>query len=176
MKSTLGTDICGRGSKGQGARKGLAPLLETCSEWWGWSGTSHFPGGSYLSPAFRSFQFYCVQRMQRKGARQLTAEWQRSLGLADGLFEQQECGLISCCLQSPVPPRWASFHPANTQATRFLSLQTTMACVLGYYNMTCSVWLWKNQAGTLLKTHTWEQWVALPTWAPNLSTHLRSQL
>lgn len=28
-----------------------------------------------------------------------------------------------------------------------------MACVLGYYNIKCSVWLWKNQAGTLLKTH-----------------------
>lgn len=113
--------------------------------------------------------------MQRKGARQLTAEWQRSLGLANRLFEQQECGLISCCLQSPVPPRWASFHPANTQATRFLSLQTTMACVLGYYNITCSVWLWKNQAGTVLKTHTWEQWAACApellisplTWGPN---------
>ena len=84
----------------------------------------------------------------------------------DRLFEQQECGLISCCLQTPVPPRWANFHPANTQATRFLLLQTAMACVLGYYNIKCSVWLWKNQAGTLLKTHTWKQWVALPIWAP----------
>lgn len=35
MKSTLGTEYVGEAARGKGAHKGLDPLLETCSEWWG---------------------------------------------------------------------------------------------------------------------------------------------
>lgn len=152
MKSTLGTEYVGEAPRGRGTqrvRSFVGTLL--LSDGGKVEQAISQVGLTFhvLSEASSSIVFNgCSEREPDSSL--LNAELS---GLADRLFEQ-ECGLISCCLQSPVPPRRANFHPANTQATWFLSLQTSYGlCTRLLQYKVLSLTVEKSSRGSPKNTH-----------------------